>query len=327
MTSVTVTPRSVRINNLEIDNEETVKIMNDIKEKDREEYIVKSINIGAIVLRNQMAAGDVNYIRSEFQRLATDIGENTKEWDKLIKKSMEEALDPENSDSNIIKSITTSIDRLKNEIFEKKVEGKTKSFEKGKIFEKEVFEYLNDICSPYKDEITDTSKIKGNRGDTGDIVIEIDGDPTKKIVIECKDSEGYRSSIKKVRDEIEEGMDNRDAKFGIFLFRNEAQMPIQFQPIKVTNKYVITSHEDYGLEYVYRLARSMVTIGAGSEDEVDTEEIKNQIEQFKQKLSDFTQILKEVKKIENSSQYLRGNIEKMRDDIESTLKNIEKSIS
>ena len=73
-------------------------------------------------------------------------------------------------------------------------------------------------------------------------------------------------------------MANRNAKFGIFLFRYEKQMPPQFRPIKVTNKYVVTSHEDYGLEYVYRLARSMVTIGTGSENKVDTEEIKNQIE-------------------------------------------------
>lgn len=328
MGPISVTKKSVKINDLVITDEETVKIMNDIKEKDREEYMVRSINIGTNVLRNQMATGDVNYIRSEFQRLAADIGENTSAWDKLIKKSMEEALDPNNKDSNIIRSIIQSIDGLRQEIYDKKREGETKSVKKGEIFEKEVFEFLSDICSPYKDEITDTSKVKGSRGDKGDIVVEVDGDPTKKIVIECKDDDrGYVNSIKKVRDELEEGMTNRDAKFGIFLFRREEQMPRQFKPIKVTNKYVVTSHEDYGLEYVYRLARSMVTIGTSSENKVDTEEIKNQIEQFKQKLSDFTQILKEVKKIENSSHYLRDNIEKMRGDIESTLKNIEKSIS
>ena len=328
MSSISVTKNSVTIKDLVVKDDETVKIMNDIEEKKREEYMIKSINIGTNVLRNQMATGDVNYVEKEFQRLAKTIGENTDGWDKLIKKSMTEALDPDNNDSNIIRYIIQSIDKLRDEVFEKKREGETKSVKKGEIFEKEVFDYLSDICSPHKDEITDTSKVKGSRGDKGDIVVEIDGDPTKKIVIECKDDDrGYVSSIKKVRDELEEGMANRDAKFGIFLFRREEQMPRQFKPIKVTNKYVVTSHEDYGLEYVYRLARSMVTIGTGSENKVDAEEIKNQIEQFKQKLSDFTQILKEVTKIENSSQYLRDNIEKMRDDIETTLKNIEKNLS
>ena len=42
MTSVTVTPSSVRINNLEIDNEETVKIMAEIEEKELEQYISTS---------------------------------------------------------------------------------------------------------------------------------------------------------------------------------------------------------------------------------------------------------------------------------------------
>ena len=83
---------------------------------------------------------------------------------------MEEALDPNNKDSNIIRSIIQSIDGLRQEIYDKKREGETKSVKKGEIFEKEVFDYLSEICSPYKDEITDTSKIKGNRGDTGDIV-------------------------------------------------------------------------------------------------------------------------------------------------------------
>ena len=67
MTSVTVTPRSVRINNLEIDNEETVKIMNEIEEKDLEQYIVNSINIGASVLRNRMTTEKIDYVeKSDF---------------------------------------------------------------------------------------------------------------------------------------------------------------------------------------------------------------------------------------------------------------------
>ena len=46
MSSISVTPHLVRINNLEIDDEETVKIMNEVEEKDLEQYVIKSINIG-----------------------------------------------------------------------------------------------------------------------------------------------------------------------------------------------------------------------------------------------------------------------------------------
>ena len=82
MTSVTVTPSSVRINNLEIDNEETVKIMNEIKETDLDQYVIKSINIGSSVLRNRMTTEKIDYVEKEFKGLLTRLDEKTGEWEK-----------------------------------------------------------------------------------------------------------------------------------------------------------------------------------------------------------------------------------------------------
>ena len=66
MSSISVTKNSVTIKDLVVKDDETVKIMNDIEEKKREEYIVKSINIGANVLRNRMTAVDINYVEGVF---------------------------------------------------------------------------------------------------------------------------------------------------------------------------------------------------------------------------------------------------------------------
>ena len=69
MSSISVTPHLVRIINLEIDDEETVKIMNEVEEKDLEQYVIKSINIGLSVLRNQMTTEKIDYVEKEFKRL------------------------------------------------------------------------------------------------------------------------------------------------------------------------------------------------------------------------------------------------------------------
>ena len=85
MTSVTVTPSSVRINNLEIDNEETVKIMAEIEEKELEQYIVNSINIGASVLRNRMTTEKIDYVEKEFREL---LNPNSTDHDILALESL-----------------------------------------------------------------------------------------------------------------------------------------------------------------------------------------------------------------------------------------------
>ena len=65
MASVTVTPSLVRINNLEIDNEETIKILNEVDKEDLESHIIKSINIGSSVLRNRMTTEKIDYVEKE----------------------------------------------------------------------------------------------------------------------------------------------------------------------------------------------------------------------------------------------------------------------
>ena len=69
MTSVTVTSSSVRINNLEIDNEETRNIVKDWEEETREANLISAINIGASVLRNRATSGQVDYVKNEFKDL------------------------------------------------------------------------------------------------------------------------------------------------------------------------------------------------------------------------------------------------------------------
>ena len=56
---------SLIINNLVIDDENTYKIVNDIKEDKREDFIKKAIIIGAIGLRNLYLTENVNYVEKD----------------------------------------------------------------------------------------------------------------------------------------------------------------------------------------------------------------------------------------------------------------------
>lgn len=77
---------------------------------------------------------------------------------------------------------------------------------------------LDTICRPYEDKTKYVGNITGKNRKTGDIIINLDGNEKRRIVIKCKDSGSY--SKKQTVEEIENAIYNRDAKYGIFLLRN-----------------------------------------------------------------------------------------------------------
>ena len=60
---------SIIIKNITIEDINTYKILDDIKEDKREDFIKKAIIIGAIGLRNLYLTENVDYIEKEFKEL------------------------------------------------------------------------------------------------------------------------------------------------------------------------------------------------------------------------------------------------------------------
>ena len=52
-------------------------------------------------------------------------------------------------------------------------------------------------------------------------------------------------------------MQNRKASFGIFLFAKREEMPKEFCPIKITDKYLITYYDEDNLYFAYRRRNCM----------------------------------------------------------------------
>ena len=362
---------SIVINNLSVDDLNTQKILKDIKEENREDFIKKAIIIGAIGLRNLYLTENVDYVEKEFKEMlnglesqSQDIKNNLeKEFRELLRSSkdqsqeikgmIEKTLDVDSNSSSLGKmrilfedyfdkrkgkisdllspfEDDSPIKKLKEEIFKKiqdlrdelikektKEELIEKTTLKGGNFEEVAIEAIEDFCSEYEDKVSAVGEIGGKMNKIGDIVIDINGDENERIVIECKDSSAY--SYKKTIDEINDAIENRSAKFGIFLFKSQSQIPSALTPVKITNNYIVTSF-DQGIYFAIRVARLFVEKSMeGRQKEIPVGEIQKEIEKLMIKLSDFKNIHTKLTQIDNASDYIRRNIDRLKKDIEEGL--------
>src|SRR3989344_2746879 len=289
------------LNKIILDDLNTYKIIGDIPEEKREDFVKKAIIIGTIGLKNIYLAENVDYVEKEFKELlkgleiqSKDIKNNLeKEFRDLLKSSenqgkdiknmIEKTLDVDSNSSSLGKmrvlfedyfdkrkgkisdllspfGDNSPIKQLKEEIFKKiqelrdeliKEKCNTELIEKttlkGANFEEVILESIQDFCSEYEDKIHFVGENLGKTNKIGDIAVDINGDDGKRVIIECKDSSAY--SHKKTLDEINDAIENRSAKFGIFLFKTQSQIPTALAPMKITNNYIVTSFENYGLYF------------------------------------------------------------------------------
>lgn len=355
---VKVEDNSILINNLIIDDVGTYKILKDIKEDKREDFIKKAIIIGSIGLRNLYLTDNVDYVEKEFKELL----KSSENQSKDIKDMIEKTLDIDNSSSSLGKMRVlfedyfdkrkgkisdllspfeddSPIKKLKEEIFKKiqdlrdeliKEKAKEEIIEKttlkGGKFEEYVLESVEDYCSEYEDKVALVGEILGRKNKIGDVIIDIDGNENKRIIIECKDSPSY--SYKKTIDEINDAIENRTANFGIFLFKSQSQIPSALKPMKITKNYIVTSFDDNGLYFAVRVARLFVEKNTENrQNEIPIAEIQKEVIALNNKLSDFKNIHSKLTQIDNASDYIRKNIERLKNDIEAGLSSIKELIN
>jgi len=370
---------SIIIQGVALDDINTYKILKDIPENKREDFVKKAIIIGAIGLRNLYLTENVDYIEKEFGGLlkslenqSKDIKNNlNKEFGELLKNSenqskdiknmIEKTLDVDNNSSSLGKmrllfedyfdkrkgkisdllspfEEDSPIKKLKEEIFKKiqdlrdellkeksKEEVMEKTTLKGGKFEEVVLETLENFCSEYEDKVASVGEKLGKSNKIGDITIDVDGDENKRVVVECKDSSAY--SHKKTLDEINDAIENRSAKFGIFLFKSQSQIPTALAPMKITNSYIVASFENYGLYAAFRVARLFVERSTEAKQKtIPIDKIQKEIEELKTKLSTFSNVQTKLTQIDNASSYIRENIDRLKKDVEGGLNSIKELI-
>ncbi len=348
----------VEIVNLIIDDINVYSFLSSVKPEFREEVVKKCIIVGCMGLRNITLSENIDYIQREFNELMNNFkAQNTELMERLI-----ELFDVENTQSPFgkFKSLFeeyfdlkkgkigdlldpfgdgTPIRKLRDELLEKiaelreelikekvKEEMVSKTPLKGKGFEDVVYQNVQLICVPYQDTVEYVADKMGKIGKQGDIIIDVDGDTSRRIVIECKDSTNYSS--KKVTDEIESAIRNRDAKFGIFLFNRSDQIPTELQPLKITNKFIVTSFENNGLYIAFRVARLFVEKEKEvKEIKIPIDKIQKELEELKRKMMVVQAIHTKLTQIDNASSYIRENIDRLKKDVENTIEKIKEYIT
>ena len=332
MVEIFVSNSSVKINDLLIRDEETVKVLNEIEEKDREDYILKSISIGSSVLRNTMTVEKIDYIEKEFQRLLTAFSKRTDEWDDQISETMEDSV------TSMTESMDASLDlekegnplyRLKKAIDDqiiglreliKKEEGKQEGKEeesakgtmKGFDFEDEIVDNLN-YWQHYPDAfevIGDVSEGKSRRK-VGDVLATLENGMT--IVMEAK--AGYSSysdkGDKSLNSQMDESMAYRNSAGSIGITTIEAMERHGWQNSifmdRGKNRFIVAVDRDRQdftiLRVAYILLRERIMSSAKGDDQsakktIDSSKVKEIVEDITRDMSSTTKMRQLLTNIE-----------------------------
>ena len=263
--------------------------------------------------------------------------------------AFEKALDPEEKKSKIkilrdqinktteseIKSLSEKLEEIMKKLNIQSTEEKLleKSTQKGTPFEDMVQASLSKIALPIGDSVNPTSNETGKKGKKGDHTVELDKSSTgmKKINL-VFESKTETMTLKKIREYLEECIDNRDAEVGVMVFdkveRIQKVTELPFYPFDGNKAIVILNSEESGdlpLQVAYMWAR-ITAINLSNEifenDSLDLTEIQNKITESIGKLT----AVKEIKKghtqaktgIDHSSKYLIA----MEDDLKENLSSI-----
>ena len=255
---------------------------------------------------------------------------------EMDEEKLKELLDPNKTDSPARQLKEQILSKL-NEIRDKEIKDirdqvikenavnleKQKGTSKGFLFEEEVYNTLQKLASFYEDTISLTGTKSGIGSKKGDILIELEN--KKSIIVECKDSSSYSS--KKTLDEINEAMENRKASFGIFLFAKRDEMPKELCPIKITDKYLITYHDEDNLYFSYRLARLFVLRKTqDSGDGVNFERISSELNAIEDNFKNVDAIQTKVTSIINSGEYVKENLKLFRDNLDGSVSKIKSAL-
>jgi len=262
--------------------------------------------------------------------------EELKKNSEMDEKKLHELLDSNKTDSPARQLKEQILNKL-NEIRDKEIKDirdqvmkesaisieKQKGTSKGFIFEDEVYKTLQTLASFYEDTVALVGDKSGTGSKKGDILIELEN--KKSIIIECKDSSSYSS--KKTIDEINNAMENRKSSFGIFLFAKRDEMPRELCPIKITDKYLITYHDEDNLYFAYRIARLFVLRNRGdSEDKINFEKISSELNTIEDTFKNIDTIQMKVTTIINSGEYVKENLKSLRDSLNGSVTKIKSAL-
>jgi len=266
------------------------------------------------------------------ERLNEELGENGER--------IQQALDPDKdgTPTNRLKSsLQDQIDRLRDKIEEQATEEETeerlkrKTTLKGEDFEDTVGTILEDLVYGTSHEVEHTGEKVGQLTDrkVGDYVLTL-ADTGQRIVIEAKSDQNY--SQPKIKDELEDAIENRDADYGIIVFEAESQVPNkvgyfhEFDNDRLSVALAETEEEDPEPGYfriAFNWARTRaVQMHVDADSELDPEAIQNEVSEVENQIDQFSTIKKKTTSIKNTANEIDSKLEEIEGEVKGRLTDI-----
>ena len=200
---------------------------------------------------------------------------------------------------------------------------------KGRTFEEQVAEALEEVAAAQGDCAEAVGDLKGATRKTGDVVVSIGaaGGPARgRLVFEAKNA---KLSQPDARRELDRGLAERDADFAVLVVPAEAKVPARMQLLREYDgdKLVVTFDPDDGgrlaLELGYRLARARVLMARAESEGVDTAAVRAVIERALLALGEVRRIKSQLTGAESSIDGARDILDAMATQVKGQLAEID----
>lgn len=355
------------IEHYETENDDVVSYFSEIAPENLEELFETSLNVGVVALKTIGTTEKIDYIEKEFNRLqqkfdaildktVTDMATHIEEtfgekgtFSELIDQHFGEEgklikliFDPtkEGTPLHQLRTlITEEIGRLGKELGVKEAVEEVKAVTtlKGFEFEDVCENFLGEIVKMHMgDELERTTTVPGRLSGSkkGDFVITLGERPDCRIVLETKDRQTV--SLPEIHRTMKESLENRDAKYGIFVTKWIESLPKSVGCFnEYHKKYLVCAlsskeHEETMQSEILNIAVCWARIRSLMEEAkaegLDTSLIQIKLEAIQIQVDSFSRIKRECTNVEKAVTKIRTLSDEIQNEINTHLDIIRESI-
>lgn len=360
MNEIKIENGTLFVEDFETNDGEIVTYFADIPPENLEERFETSLKLGVVALKTIGTTEKIDYIEKEFYKLRekfTEIIEKTKED---VEGQVEEIFGEKGSFSTIIAEHFGEKGKLVTEIFDptiegsplhklrtliiEKIDGLSKELgikkaveevievtpKKGYEFEDLCEVLLSDIVSKHLgDELTRTTDVVGRVSSSkkGDFVIAISERPDCKVVLETKDVQDI--SLAEIHGIMNEAIENRDAKYGIFVSKWVESLPKsvgcfnEYQGNHLVCSLTSKEHEETIHPEVLHIAVCWARIRSLMEkveaEGLNISLVQEKLKEIERKLELFSRVKRECTNVGKSVKRIRELSDEIQEGIETEL--------
>ena len=200
---------------------------------------------------------------------------------------------------------------------------------KGRTFEEEVAEALDSIAAAQGDDCDAVGDLKGATRKTGDVLVAIEGcrGPARgRIVFEAKTA---RLSKPEALRELDRGMAERDADFGVLIVPSDDKLPARMLALREYNgdKLIVAldpeSRSRLALEVAYSLARARVLMASVADEGVDAPAVRDAVERALGAMEDVRKVKSQLTGARTSIDNAEGVLVEMAERVRAQLRQID----